>query len=107
LLSNISHIGRPPRAAFVVVEAGVVAAMTISTSSSYSLAETVSARHSLNLDFTHGRLFYGVAIVFNACGGGDRADPGCAPACHDPDGQRHRHPADGAGATPARGRRLP
>jgi Mn2+/Fe2+ NRAMP family transporter len=51
-----------------MLEAGLVAAMTISTSSSYSLAETVSAaekmpaRHSLNLDFAHGYLFYGVAI---------------------------------------------
>jgi Mn2+/Fe2+ NRAMP family transporter len=51
------------------LEAGLVAAMTISTSSSYSLAETISAaekasvRHSLNLDFAHGRLFYGVAII--------------------------------------------
>ncbi len=52
-----------------ILEAGLVAAMTISTSSSYALAETVSAaekasvRHSLNLDFADGRLFYGVAIV--------------------------------------------
>ena len=45
-----------------VLEAGLVAAMTISTSSSYALAETVSARHSLNLRFSEGRLFYGVAI---------------------------------------------
>ena len=51
-----------------VLEAGLVAAMTISSSSSYALAETMSAaekapaRHSLNLDFAHGRLFYGVAI---------------------------------------------
>ena len=47
-----------------IIEAGLVAAMTISTSSSYALAETVSAaRHSLNLDFASGRLFYGVAII--------------------------------------------
>ena len=52
-----------------ILEAGLVAAMTISTSSSYALAETVSAarksstRHSLNLDFASGRLFYGAAIV--------------------------------------------
>ena len=45
-----------------IIEAGLVAAMTIAISSSYSLAETVSARHSLNLDFANGRLFYGVAI---------------------------------------------
>jgi Mn2+/Fe2+ NRAMP family transporter len=52
-----------------ILEAGLVAAVTISASSSYALAETisaaekVSARHSLNLDFASGRLFYGVAIV--------------------------------------------
>lgn len=46
-----------------IIEAGLVAAMTISTSSSYALAETLSARHSLNLGFGQGRLFYGAAIV--------------------------------------------
>lgn len=46
-----------------MTEAGLVAAMTISTSSSYALAETVSARHSLNLDFHSGRWFYGAAIL--------------------------------------------
>ena len=46
-----------------IVESGLVAAATISTSSSYALAETMSARHSLNLDFADGRLFYGAAIV--------------------------------------------
>jgi Mn2+/Fe2+ NRAMP family transporter len=46
-----------------IIEAGLVAAMTISTSSSYALAETMSARHSLNLDFASGRLFYAAAIV--------------------------------------------
>ena len=45
-----------------IIEAGLVAAMTISTSSSYALAETVAARHSLNLSFSEGRLFYGAAI---------------------------------------------
>ena len=46
-----------------IIEAGLVAAMTISTSSSYALSETMSARHSLNLSFAQGRLFYGAAIV--------------------------------------------
>jgi Mn2+/Fe2+ NRAMP family transporter len=46
-----------------IIEAGLVAGVTISTSSSYGLAETISARHSLNLDFTNGWLFYGAAIV--------------------------------------------
>jgi Mn2+/Fe2+ NRAMP family transporter len=46
-----------------IVEAGLVAAATISTSSSYALAETLSQRHSLNLGFREGLLFYGAAIV--------------------------------------------
>jgi Mn2+/Fe2+ NRAMP family transporter len=59
-----------------IVEAGLVAATTISTSSSYSLAETLSARHSLNLDFAHGRLFYGVAIVSTLVAAGIVLIPG-------------------------------
>ncbi len=46
-----------------IIEAGVVAAMTISTSSAYALGETTHARHSLNLDFSQGKLFYGAVIV--------------------------------------------
>ena len=58
-------IGRTGATLFAIgiIEAGLLAAMTISTSSSYALAETVSARHSLNLDFSQGRLFYGAAMI--------------------------------------------
>ena len=58
------HIGNLGATLFAlgIIEAGLVAAMTISTSSSYALAETVHAQHSLNLDFSGGRLFYGTAI---------------------------------------------
>ena len=59
-----------------IIEAGLVAAMTISTSSSYALAETVSARHSLNLDFNSGRLFYGAAIVSTLLAAGTVLIPG-------------------------------
>jgi len=65
-----------------ILEAGLVAAMTISTSSSYALAETVSAsetvsaRHSLNLDFARGRLFYGVAIASTVFAAGIVLIPG-------------------------------
>jgi Mn2+/Fe2+ NRAMP family transporter len=59
-----------------IIEAGLVAAMTISTSSSYSLAETVSARHSLNLSFANGRLFYGAAIVSTLLAAGIVLIPG-------------------------------
>jgi Mn2+/Fe2+ NRAMP family transporter len=57
-------IGKPAATLFAlgIIEAGLVAAMTISTSSSYALAETFSARHSLNLDFKSAKLFYGTAI---------------------------------------------
>ncbi len=49
-----------------IIEAGLVAAATISASSSYALAETMSHSHSLNLDFSQGRLFYASAIVSTA-----------------------------------------
>jgi Mn2+/Fe2+ NRAMP family transporter len=59
-----------------IIEAGLVAAMTISTSSSYALAETMSARHSLNLALTEGRLFYGAAIASAGVAGGIVLIPG-------------------------------
>ncbi len=59
-----------------IVEAGLLAAMTISTSSSYALAETVSARHSLNLDFAGGRLFYVAAIASTVIAAGIVLIPG-------------------------------
>ena len=46
-----------------MIEAGLVAAMTISTSSAYALGEAVRRPHSLNLNFAQGRLFYAVAIL--------------------------------------------
>ncbi len=59
-----------------MIEAGLVAAMTISTSSSYALAETISAHHSLNLDFHRGRLFYGAAILSTLLAAGIVLVPG-------------------------------
>ncbi len=41
-----------------IIEAGVVAAMTISTSSAYAFGEVLRCRHSLNLDFRAGSPFY-------------------------------------------------
>jgi Mn2+/Fe2+ NRAMP family transporter len=46
-----------------IIEAGIVAAMTISTSSAYALGETLRASHSLNVGFGRGRLFYAAATV--------------------------------------------
>jgi Mn2+/Fe2+ NRAMP family transporter len=59
------YLGHAGAALFALgmTEAGLVAAMTISTSSSYALAETFSVSSSLNLDFRSGRWFYGAAIV--------------------------------------------
>jgi Mn2+/Fe2+ NRAMP family transporter len=59
-----------------IIEAGLVAAMTISTSSSYAFAETISARHSLNLNFRDGKLFYGVAVLSALVAGGVVLIPG-------------------------------
>ncbi|HET6183682.1 MAG TPA: divalent metal cation transporter [Acetobacteraceae bacterium] len=58
------------------IEAGLVATMTISTSSSYALAETLRTHHSLNLDFARGRLFYGAAVVSALVAGGIVLIPG-------------------------------
>ena len=57
-------IGRAGATLFAlgIIEAGLVAAMTISTSSSYALAETMNAEHSLNLNLADGRVFYATAI---------------------------------------------
>ncbi len=59
------YLGHAGAALFALgmTEAGLVAAMTISTSSSYALAETFSVSGSLNLDFRAGRWFYGAAIL--------------------------------------------
>jgi Mn2+/Fe2+ NRAMP family transporter len=59
-----------------MVEAGLVAAMTISTSSAYALGETIRRRHSLNLGFMQGRLFYGAAIVSTVVAAGVVLIPG-------------------------------
>jgi Mn2+/Fe2+ NRAMP family transporter len=59
-----------------MIEAGAVAAMTISTSSAYALGETAHKRHSLNLDFSDGRLFYAAAIVSTLVAAGIVLIPG-------------------------------
>ena len=59
-----------------VIEAGLVAAMTISTSSSYAFAEVFSEAHSLNLDFGSGKLFFGAAVVSAALAGAIVLIPG-------------------------------
>ncbi len=58
------HIGNAGASLFAlgIIEAGLLAAMTVSTSSAYAFGETFRFGHSLNLDFSHGKIFYGVAF---------------------------------------------
>ncbi|HEV2909380.1 MAG TPA: divalent metal cation transporter [Candidatus Eremiobacteraceae bacterium] len=53
-------IGGPGAALFALgmIEAGIVAAMTISTSSAYALGEVLRSKHSLNASFVSARPFY-------------------------------------------------
>jgi Mn2+/Fe2+ NRAMP family transporter len=46
-----------------MVEAGIVAAITISTSSAYAFGEVAHRPHSLNLPLTEGKSFYGVLFL--------------------------------------------
>ena len=58
-------IGGPGAALFALgmIEAGLVAAMTISTSSAYTVGEVFRASHSLNASFASARPFYASAAV--------------------------------------------
>jgi Mn2+/Fe2+ NRAMP family transporter len=57
-------------------EAGMVAAITISTSSAYAFGEVAHRPHSLNLPFTQGKSFYLVLLVEAAAAGGLVLIPG-------------------------------
>lgn len=60
------YIGGAGAALFALgmIEAGLVAAMTISTSSAYSVGEVLRTRsHSLNSTFSNARLFYATSLV--------------------------------------------
>ncbi len=63
------YIGRPGAAllALGMIEAGLVAAMTISTSWSYAAGEIRRRGASLNLDFTSGRSFYLSSAALVTC----------------------------------------
>ena len=58
-------IGRWGAALFAlgIVEAGVVASITISTSSAYAFGEVARRPHSLNIPFTEGKSFYTVLFL--------------------------------------------
>ncbi len=71
-------IGTPGASLFAlgIIEAGLLAAMTISASSSYAMAEVFRAGHSLNLDFKSGKLFFGAAAVSTLIAGAIVLIPG-------------------------------
>lgn len=58
-------IGRVGASLFAlgIVEAGIVAAITISVSSAYAFGEVAGRPHSLNLPFAEGRVFYTVLFL--------------------------------------------
>ena len=57
-------------------EAGMVAAVTISTSSAYAFGEVAHRPHSLNLPFQQGKSFYLVLILEAAAAAGLVLIPG-------------------------------
>lgn len=66
------YIGSTGAACFALgmIEAGLVAAMTISTSSAYAFGETVHGGRSLNLDFRQGASFYLTSVLSVLVAGG-------------------------------------
>jgi len=65
-------IGRMGASLFAIgiVEAGIVALITISTSSAYAFAEVAHTPHSLNLPIKEGRAFYSVLFLCAAAAAG-------------------------------------
>lgn len=58
----IGHVGAS-LFALGIVEAGMVAAVTISVSSAYAFGEVAGKPHSLNLRFSEGKVFYSVLFL--------------------------------------------
>jgi Mn2+/Fe2+ NRAMP family transporter len=71
-------IGRVGAALFAlgIIEAGMVASVTISISSAYAFAEVASKPHSLNLPMAQGRAFYTVLLVCATAAAGIVLIPG-------------------------------
>lgn len=59
-----------------ILEAGLVAAITISTSSAYAFGEVTRRAHSLNRSFRDARSFYGVLLLVAVCSGAVVVLPG-------------------------------
>lgn len=62
--------------ALAIAEAGLVASITISTSSAYAFGEVTRKPHSLNLPITNGRSFYSVLWICAAAAAGLVLIPG-------------------------------
>jgi Mn2+/Fe2+ NRAMP family transporter len=75
LLPFVGHWGAA-LFAFGIFEAGMVAAVTISTSSAYAFGEVARRPHSLNLPFQQGKTFYLVLLLEAAAAGGLVLIPG-------------------------------
>lgn len=67
----VPYAGRFASALFAlgILEAGLVAAITISTSSAYAFGEVTRKAHSLNRPFRQARSFYGVLLLVAAVSG--------------------------------------
>ncbi len=59
-----------------IFEAGMVACITISTSSAYAFGEVANRPHSLNLPMSQGKAFYSVLLIEAAAAGGLVLIPG-------------------------------
>jgi hypothetical protein len=59
-----------------IVEAGIIASITISISSAYAFAEVAHTPHSLNLPIKEGRAFYSVLFICAAAAAGIVLIPG-------------------------------
>ncbi len=75
LLPFVGHWGSA-LFALGMFEAGMVAAITISTSSAYAFGEVARRPHSLNLPFTEGKSFYLVLLLEAAAAAGLVLIPG-------------------------------
>ena len=65
----VGHVGAA-LFALGIVEAGLVASVTISISSAYAFGEVARRPHSLNLPMADGRAFYAVLFLLAAAAGG-------------------------------------
>ena len=81
-----------------IFEAGMVAAITISTSSAYAFGEVARRPHSLNLPFRQGRSFYLVLLVEAAAAAGAGVDPGNSAGVHRAAGERDCRAGHASGA---------